>query len=356
MSVLTGTIGCVRLVDDLIRTCYRVCMQQRSLSLLMGVFAFRLASAQAPQVLPLSTVDLHLALTQNQAASSPLYIHQVVGNASDLYFLTSNTPTGANPFVIHTDPAGQIKNTFNLAPARITAFGIAPAGRLAVAGSDKAGSVVYTYDSNGVLLQTASVSEPVLAFAVNGPALMTISSVGTVHSSSFTGHLDMTWASSAPRRLGFIVPLSNHTIVAADSAPGVLRFMDYSAGKELPITVSAPEVTAALKAYSDRAAASTQVAGQKAARPIIFNAIAPASDGGLYVNVTGRPLADGAVVLKLDSSGATEKTIHLALPTTKDYATESNRTGYMVPSYLGVSGQHLIVTDSRGMVAVYPIS
>jgi hypothetical protein len=78
----------------------------------------------------------------------------------------------------------------------------------------------------------------------------------------------------------------------------------------------------------------------------VITSAASRGDGYAYLSLSGIRLAEGALILKIDQTGAVIQSFRCSLP-----ARPGN--GFMTPALINVNGDDLYILDRKGAVAQY---
>lgn len=315
----------------------------------MGFAVFAGAAAGQPQQIQATAVaDLRSLAGAGSTGAGSFTAYQVVGGATGFYFLVGYGPQASSTFLLHTDTSGRGEGMIAIPQGRIGTLAFSPSGELYVSESQSGTNIVHVYSETGASLKDYPLNDRTLALVHTNAGMMSLGRNGVARALSQTGATAAIALNELAYRRGGVVQISDHVVVTADTDPGAMRFQDLTTGQTQQKLISAPEVLAARRRYADDSHVGT-------AKPLIFNTMASGSGDTVYADVTGLPLADGAAVIRVDSSGKVLENLRFTLPAARDFSTSGNPKGYMVPSMMAVSGKYLCIADTRGFAAIYPL-
>ncbi|HZT28699.1 MAG TPA: hypothetical protein VFA33_02360 [Bryobacteraceae bacterium] len=304
-------------------------------------------AADIPMATPLRVIEIRQELPL-AVQTNLKFVDYFIAHPTGLYFLGSMNPTAddARSVILRTDQDGVLKKTIHIGPRQNHGrfFGVDSKGRVYVLlHSEPTGLRLVVFDQSGTEFQRI----PVLG--VSGVADMTlvndvpvlVTSEGLVASlsgSSWTPVMRV-----GPARVFHIRPVTGTRFAVVKAIEAEITIGDLEGGVVRTALLDAPEVQAARAGCAE--------CGHPGA--VLLDSLANSPIGSLYISILCHPLAEGAVVLKLDGQGNVQESLRFAIPTYAEYKTAANPAGYMPGGYIGATEGEFFIVSPRASLAVY---
>lgn len=332
-------------------------------------------SVLAQTVEPLGSFDIKRSLPPKHA-SDQIAVRSFVADDSGLYFLIDVNPEHppiAQTVILHTDSKGTREKLIVLHPPGFGLYGVEKRqyGEINVdssgniylsqyrslsSGEDEKSFVVYgpkggqTNVIGAKYLRTFCLSGDNL-FYIDGvtlfqPAPVTITKLSTNQDSLAQ------WEAYGPLKLR---ALTSSKLVVLELIDSRLQIVDLETGSRTTVLLAPiSKIQEGIASHHPDEVGRHTEQTKRVGRSAVVNDIGTNKSGDIYLNVMGHPINQGAVIVRVDSSGNFSSSTLFKLPTFEELKTEHLPEGQMFPNYIGVSDKHLFIAGN-GKVARYPI-
>lgn len=341
---------------------------------LFGVFV----SAEPILLNPIGSFDIKKSLPEN-SQQGVVMVQDFLANDTGLYFLIAHNLDSSDRFIsassrisiLHTDAAGKVQKLTTLPTSDaddpkkriVHGFAVDDVGNcfvlesLVVEGNRKMEFIVY--DPTGALTKKIPVADqdskviPVLTFCARSRDLFYLTGnhflqyvpVGALNPASTPGvkydGLDILKYS-----LNMSV-LPGDSLALLDGALCKLYIMNTSSSVFQAISLDKiPEVKQGLDSYEPETK-GTDTTNTNVGRAIVLPRLVTCKQGGIYLAVTGHDIRNGAVIIRIDSSGKLLQSLRCNL-------SGLGETGYLQYAHIAINDAGLMLCSHDGVIAIYP--
>jgi hypothetical protein len=271
-------------------------------------------TAQVATLSPIRDFDLSTCLS----SSGPPITHAFAVTSSGMYFLIS--PPGVfSQYIVITDPAGRCRQTIPL-PERVSPHFLAAGsdGEMSVLKRHNAQKVErLTLNSTGNITSRVVLSEPASQLVSAGTGFIGASLTADVYlynqHGQATKQLSPSVVSDGLDPL-YLIAVSEPSFLLVNGKVGSAQLIDSESGLVRPISIAPQETAAARAVYS----AADQ------SKAVVITSAASRGDAYAYLSLSGIRLAEGALILKIDQTGAVIQSFRCSLPARPE-------NGFMTP-------------------------